>query len=209
VIFVVLLMRWWKTASGVPNSVCATHSFTGTILPKNAMLVVVAFLITASCVHAQRQGIKLTYANLNSPYQSFVTLTGRPHLEAPMYSRLNAYCDLKSRNCFRYDEIHDWGFNISATFEFNLTNAGWAAGAYQFGVTMFPTACAQVIVNSVEVFNSCGIYQSANGIPYDNNNTDWTGIRDSLYSRGLVSMTNIFDTVWLSSLSFLLMDSFG
>jgi hypothetical protein len=166
-------------------------------------VIVVVIGLICSSVNAQRQGVKATYTNRNSPFQSFVTLAGRPYVHGPILNRNGPWCDLPSRNCHRYDEMHDWGFNFSATFEFNFTNY-WTKGVnYTLGAYMMPNGCAQIIVDGNEIFNGCGIHQSPGGVPFDND-TDWEAWRDTLCSHGICDIAQHLDSVSFDRILFVL-----
>jgi hypothetical protein len=67
-------------------------------------------------------GVKATFANHANASQNFVALLSKPRV-LPYNNRYDAEnpawgCDLTQRNCYHWDEIHDWGtHNITVTLE--------------------------------------------------------------------------------------------
>jgi hypothetical protein len=127
-------------------------------------------------------GVKATFSNPKNNSQTFVALLSRPQVLTynNYYQTDNRAwnCDLSKRNCYHWDELHDWGtFNITVTLEGYLSHSWTLFKSYQTALYLLPGSCAQVYVYGKLVQDSCGYPQFATG--YNASQFDWDELKNA------------------------------
>jgi hypothetical protein len=156
---------------------------------KNKMesfLVFTVFLILLTVVEAAPliSGVKATFSNPLNPSQTFTALLSKSRVltynnrndsENPAWD-----CQLSQRNCYHWDELHDWGtFNISVTLEGYVNLSRWTIpGRYQTALSLLPDSCAQVYLNGSLVQDQCGYPKFVGGA--NASHVDWRQLRETV-----------------------------
>jgi hypothetical protein len=117
-------------------------------------------------------GLKATYSNRDNPLQNFSVLSQKPFHDSvnPYYEDV-AVCRLESRNCYHYDEMHDWGFNISVVWEGFLVNR-WNSSSndiFQLDFGLRPGTCVAAFVDEVKVIDLCMNFTTFDKEPLSDN----------------------------------------
>jgi hypothetical protein len=146
-------------------------------------------------------GVKATITNALNNSQTFVTKLSSPRVMT--YNNWHNWedsrswnpaweCQLSQRNCYHYDEMHDWGtHNVTVTLEGNVSVQDYPVN-YSTAVFMPPKGCAQVYLAGKLVQNTCAYPQFPSG--YDASNFDWEEIKtvssdlDRNYEGGTVDL---------------------
>jgi hypothetical protein len=135
-------------------------------------------------VQAANPGVKATFSNPANASQTFVALLSKPRVMTinNKYDSGNPDwdCQLSQRNCYHWDEMHDWGtFNISVTLEGYITIPWSTPAVYQSALNLLPGSCAKVYLDGMLVQNQCGYpVFNPNGGNLNASHIDWAGIRD-------------------------------
>jgi hypothetical protein len=139
-----------------------------------------ALLSTHTLCKAQPiSGVKATFSNPKNVSQSFVALLSKPRVLTynNRYDTDNPAwdCDFSQRNCYHWDEIHDWGtHNITITFEGEATI--WETETYSTGLLLSPGSCADVFLNGSLVQSQCGYPMFLSGA--NASHIDWDEVKE-------------------------------
>jgi hypothetical protein len=133
-------------------------------------------------------GVKATFSNPANASQSFVALLSKPRVTT-FNNRLDASnpawdCQLSQRNCYHWDEMHDWGtFNITVTLEGYITIPLTVPRMYKSALNLFPGSCAQVYLDGNLVHSQCGYPVFSIG-GRNASHIDWAGVRAATLDVG-------------------------
>jgi hypothetical protein len=124
-------------------------------------------------------GIKATFSNPLNNSQTLVTLLSTPRVLAynnRFDSDTTWTCDLSERDCYHWDEIHDWGtHNLTVTLEGYVT---FPATVYQTALYLLPGSCAKVYIDGTLAQTQCG-YPRLPGKSQDASHIDWQEIMEA------------------------------
>jgi hypothetical protein len=129
-------------------------------------------------------GVKATFSNPLNSSQSFSVLLSGPEILTLTSDNIanDLNCDLSQRNCYHWDEMHDWGtFNVTITLEGYVRN--WEGSAlFQASLFLYPGSCVKVYISGKLVQSQCAFPKFNSGQSADH--IKWSNVKEATSGLG-------------------------